>query len=44
MSPSVDGPELKLEAAHLLDFDRQVLHEDLQLGFLVLVVREFIAG
>ena len=34
---TADGPELKLEAAHLLDVVRQVLHEDLQLGSLFLV-------
>ena len=44
MSLTVDGPELQLEAAHLLDLGRKVLHEDLQLGSLFLVVREFIAG
>jgi len=44
MSLTVDGPELQLEAAHLLDLVRQVLHENLQLGSLVLEVREFITG
>ena len=44
MSLTVDGPELQLETAHLLDLVCQVLHEDLQLGSLVLEVREFITG
>ena len=44
MSSTVDVPELQLEAADLLDLGREVFHEDLQLGSLLLVVRELVAG